>query len=228
MHTVRIRSIALCLLVCLLFLGGCVYNPWGQIPIIPMEPANLIENGDAENNGLGWNFSSFDATVHSASGNPAFAIRNDATLRHTVNIGNPLGAYVVVMAMSATETIGPTGMGMIWGDFIDAVDPQLVVGGLFSNQIPYLFEAGASPHQRLFIKGYVDGVETLSKKRENAGLVGLAQVSEGDLTKMGLNAAFKIAGSLWIDLLWERTVTGENVGAGSSMGFGLAYAYAKD
>ena len=101
-------------------------------------------------------------------------------------------------------------------------------GGLFSNQIPYLFEAGASPHQRLFIKGYVDGVETLSKKRENAGLVGLAQVSEGDLTKMGLNAAFKIAGSLWIDLLWERTVTGENVGAGSSVGVGLAYAYAKD
>jgi hypothetical protein len=152
MHTVRIRSIALCLLVCLLFLGGCVYNPWGQIPIIPMEPANLIENGDAENNGLGWNFSSFDATVHSASGNPAFAIRNDATLRHTVNIGNPLGAYVVVMAMSATETIGPTGMGMIWGDFIDAVDPQLVVGGLFSNQ---LYSTATIPDQWVPLTAYI-------------------------------------------------------------------------
>jgi hypothetical protein len=151
MNTVRMRGAVLFLLVGLVLLGGCATNPWGQIPIIPMEPANLIENGDAENNGLGWNFSSFDATVHSASGNPAFAIRNDATLRQTVNIGNPLGAYVVVMAMSATETIGPTGMGMIWGDFIDAVDPQLVVGGLFSNN---LYSTAAVPALWVFLTDY--------------------------------------------------------------------------
>lgn len=152
MNTLRIRSIALWLLLCLLFLGGCVADPWDSIQIIPFEPENLIQNGDAENNGLGWNFSSFDATVHSSSGNPALAIRNDATLRQTVNIGNPLGVYAVVMAMTATETIGPTGMGMIWGDFIDAVDPQLVVGGLFSNQ---LYSTAVTPAQWVFLTAYV-------------------------------------------------------------------------
>ena len=115
-----------------------------------------------------------------------------------------------------------------WPLYLGAETGYRLRGGLFSNQIPYFLELGASPHQRLFIKGYIDGVETLTQKRENAGLVGLAQVSEGDLAKMGFNASFKATGPLWIDLLWERTFAGENVGAGSSLGFGLAYVYAKN
>jgi len=152
METMRIRGAVLCLLAGLVLLGGCMADPWGEIPIIPIEPENLVQNGDGENNGLGWNFSSPDATVHSSSGNPALAIRNDATLRQTLNIGNPLGAYAVVMAMTATETIGPTGMGMIWGDFIDAIDPQLVVGGLFSNKF---YSTAVIPAQWMLLTDYI-------------------------------------------------------------------------
>jgi len=152
MRNLRNQRIVIGLAALLLFLGGCAFNSWNPILIIPFEPENLIKNGDAENNGLGWNFSSPDATVHSASGNPAFAIRNDATLRQTIDIGNPLGGYAVVMAMTATETLGPTGMGMIWGDFMDAVDPQLVIGGLFSHN---LYSTAVVPGQWVLLTAYV-------------------------------------------------------------------------
>ena len=112
-----------------------------------------------------------------------------------------------------------------WPFYLGAEVGYRVRGGSFSNQVPYFCEAGATPHERLFIKGYVEGAETLSSGPETLGLVGLAQVSEGDYVKTGLNAAFKVAGPLWVDLLWERVVTGENVGAGGSWGLGLAYVH---
>ena len=112
-----------------------------------------------------------------------------------------------------------------WPLYLGAEAGYRFRGGAFSNQVPYFLEVGATPHERFFVKGYVEGAETLSDEPETLGLVGLAQVSEGDYVKTGLNAACKLTGSLWVDLLWERVVTGENVGAGGSWGVGLAYVH---
>ena len=112
-----------------------------------------------------------------------------------------------------------------WPFYLSAEVGYRVRGGLFSNQVPYFCEVGATPHERLFVKGYMEGAETLTDGPKTLGLVGLAQVSEGNFVKMGLNAAFEITGPLWADLLWERVVTGENVGAGGSWGVGLAYVH---
>jgi hypothetical protein len=95
-------------------------------------------------------------------------------------------------------------------------------GGPFSNQVSYFLELGATPHPRLFAKAFVEGVNTLSDGAENTGIVGVAQVSEGDFAKVGFNASAQVTGPLWVDLLWEGVLTGENIGAGSSWGFGLA------
>ena len=62
MNNLRLRGVALCLLAGLVLLGGCIRMPWGGIPIVPVLE-NLLENGDAENNGIGWHFSSGDAIV---------------------------------------------------------------------------------------------------------------------------------------------------------------------
>lgn len=112
-----------------------------------------------------------------------------------------------------------------WPFYLGVEVGYRVRGGLFSNQVPYFFEVGATPHERVFVKGYVEGAETLTNGPKTLGLVGLAQVSEGNFVKAGLNAAFKITGPLWADLLWERVMTGENVGAGGSWGLGLAYVH---
>ena len=95
-------------------------------------------------------------------------------------------------------------------------------GGRFSDQIPYAMELGGSPHDRVFAKGYVQGEWTRSEDREPTGLVGSLQVSEGDLHKLGLNGAVRLSSNLWLDFLWERVIAGENVGAGTSWGVGLA------
>ena len=56
-----------------------------------------------------------------------------------------------------------------------------------------------------------------------AGVVGAStQVSEGDFTKVGGNVAVRVIEGLWLDLLHERTVGGENIGAGASWGLGLS------
>ena len=98
-------------------------------------------------------------------------------------------------------------------------------GGPYSNQVPYFAELGVTPHPRLFAKVYVDGANTLSGQRESTGEVGVFQVSEGDFRKMGANVAVNVEGPVWIDVLWERIVDGQNVGAGGSWGFGVAYSY---
>ena len=97
-------------------------------------------------------------------------------------------------------------------------------GGLFSNQVPYFFEIGATPHAKVFAKVYVEGKNTLTGNEESTGEVGSLQVSEGDFTKGGLNAAYNLWGPVWIDLLVERIFDGVNVGAGSSWGIGLSYS----
>ena len=94
-------------------------------------------------------------------------------------------------------------------------------GGPFSNQVSYFVELGATPHPRLFAKGFVASVYTLAEDSEG-GLVGVVQVSEGDFAEVGGNAAVQVVGPLWIDLLWKMVFTGENIGAGSSWGLGLA------
>ena len=132
MNTVRIRITALGLLACLLFLGGCFFTPWGPPPL---EPENLIVNGDAENNGVGWHFSSADATVRFEGGNPTFSVRNDASISQSVDIRGIPGSYAVLIVMTAAETIGPTGMGTIHGAFLDEGNPQSVLGHLASNDL---------------------------------------------------------------------------------------------
>ena len=97
-----------------------------------------------------------------------------------------------------------------------------VRGGPFSNQWSYLFEVGATPHARLFTKLFVAGVNTQSAAVVDIGLVGMVQVSEGDFAKVGFNAAVQVSGPLWVDVLWEGIFRGENIGAGSSWGLGVA------
>ena len=93
--------------------------------------------------------------------------------------------------------------------------------GPFSNQVSYFVEVGATPLPRLFVKGFVASVYTLAADSEG-GLVGVVQVSEGDFAEVGCNAAVQVVGPLWIDLLWKAVFRGENIGAGSSLGVGLA------
>lgn len=95
-------------------------------------------------------------------------------------------------------------------------------GGPFSNQGSYFVELGATPRPWLFAKGFVARVYTLSADNAGSGLVGVAQVSEGDWAEVGGNAAVRVVGPLWIDLLWKVVFRGENIGAGSSWGLGLA------
>ena len=49
------------------------------------------------------------------------------------------------------------------------------------------------------------------------------QISEGDFTKVGGNAAINVFGGASVDLLYEVIVRGRNVGAGRSFGIGLSY-----
>ena len=98
-------------------------------------------------------------------------------------------------------------------------------GGSFSNQIPYSFELGASPHARVFAKASLSGTNTLLS---NGGFTGAMdsmsmQVSEGDFTKWGVNIATQVTGPFWVDLFYESIFTGKNVGAGSSIGIGLSW-----
>ena len=99
-------------------------------------------------------------------------------------------------------------------------------GGPYSNQIPYFVEVGWTPHKRVFLKGFAEGKDTRVGSVEDLGLVGgSATVSEGDFTKIGFNGAYNLAGPVWIDLLLESAIRGENIGAGASWGLGLSYSY---
>jgi len=99
-------------------------------------------------------------------------------------------------------------------------------GGLYSDQMPYVIEAGATPHKRLFAKIFGSGTDTRNKDASEAsGIVGLAQVSEGDFLKVGAQLAVGITEPLWLDVLFERTVDGENVGAGTTWGIGLSLTH---
>jgi hypothetical protein len=98
-------------------------------------------------------------------------------------------------------------------------------GGPFSNQWLWAAEVGVTPHERLFGKLFVSGIETQAAEQEadELGVVGAStQVSEGDLLNVGVNLAVQVGAGLWLDLLWERAVDGENIGAGSSVGLGLS------
>ncbi len=100
-------------------------------------------------------------------------------------------------------------------------------GGPFSNQIPYFFELGGTPHEKVFLKLYLEGKNTLTSGSGNKDAMDSmsTQVSEGDFTKIGFNASYHVSGVLWADLLFDQIFTGKNVGAGRSVGFGLSYIY---
>jgi len=114
-----------------------------------------------------------------------------------------------------------------WPVYIGAEAGYRLNGGIYSNQIPYALEIGGSSHRKVFVKGYVDGKDTLTKKNQNTGEIDFSSlwVFEGDFTKMGVNIALNLRGPLWVDLLIERIVTGENSGAGGAFGVGVAYQY---
>jgi len=142
MHTIRHRGIALCLILALLVLGGCAFNPWIQPPIIVI-PVNLIEDPKADNGGVGWHFSSPDAYI-SGTGDPAFTVRNDASIQQTVDLRDTPGSFIVLMAFSATETISPSGMGRVHGQVLDVNDPLLIIADLVS---PDLESHSVTPNQ---------------------------------------------------------------------------------
>jgi len=99
--------------------------------------------------------------------------------------------------------------------------------GRFSNQVPYVFEIGATPSKRLFLKVVVDGVNTLIGSAGNTGAMNLMsmQVPEGDFTKVGFNAAFNVAGNVWVDATYDTIFRGKNVGVGRAFGVGLSISY---
>lgn len=99
-------------------------------------------------------------------------------------------------------------------------------GGPYSNQIPYFVEVGGTLRKDVFLKGFIEGVNTRVASVEDLGVVGgSVQISEGNFTKAGINGAYNLAGPLWVDLLLERAFRGENIGAGASWGLGLSYTY---
>ena len=79
--------------------------------------------------------------------------------------------------------------------------------GRFSNQVPYVLEVGATPSDRLFLKVVLDGVNTLVGSGGNLAAMNSMsmQVSEGDFTKIGFNAALK----LWIDVSYDTIFRGK-------------------
>ncbi len=102
-----------------------------------------------------------------------------------------------------------------------------VRSGRFSNQVPYVLEIGATPSPKLFLKVVLDGVNTLIGSGGNLGAMGSMsmQVSEGDFTKVGFNAAFNVTGKVWIDATYDTIFRGKNVGAGRAFGIGLSISY---
>ncbi len=96
--------------------------------------------------------------------------------------------------------------------------------GPFSNQLSWSGEIGATPRPWLFAKFLAGGTDTrTSAAGADLGVVGAStQVSEGDFTKVGVDVAVRVVEGLWLDLLHERTVGGENIGAGASWGVGLS------
>ena len=97
-------------------------------------------------------------------------------------------------------------------------------GGAFSNQWSWSAEAGVTPHARVFGKIFVSGTNTLvSSSTANLRIVGVsAQVSEGDSRNIGANVAVEVLSGLWVDVLLERTIGGENIGSGMSLGLGIS------
>lgn len=112
-----------------------------------------------------------------------------------------------------------------WPLYVSAELGYRLRGGEFSNQVLWSAEVGATPHERLFAKGFAAGTTTRvpDVEQANVGVVGAStQVSEGNIVNMGINVAVQMGSGLWLDLLWERAVDGENIGAGSSIGVGLS------
>lgn len=105
--------------------------------------------------------------------NPSFAIRNDASIRQTVDIRTIAGNYAVLMAITAAETIGPTGMGTVYGTFLDRNDPQLIVGYFASNA---LISTAVIPNQLVMLTDYViipPGAAAISVFLENTEVPGV-------------------------------------------------------
>ena len=179
MTTVRVSGVAYVLSAFLLFLGGCSFNPWGPPPAAT-EPVNLIANGDAENSGAGWIFSTTDASIRFEGGNPTFAIRNDASIRQRVDIRGIPGRYAVLVAMTAAETIGPTGVGTIHGSFLGAGEPPVLLGFLESSD---LVSAIPVPTATFLLADYAPipaGTERIDVFLENTEVAGVPH--DGALT----------------------------------------------
>jgi len=111
-------------------LGGCALAPWNQVPMTPA-PENLIENSNAEDPS-GWHFSSPDAFIHGGSPDPAFGIRNHGFIKQIVDVRGIPGEYAVLMAITSSETVGPTGVGRLRGTFLDIEHPQLTIGDMLT------------------------------------------------------------------------------------------------
>ena len=94
----------------------------------------------------------------------------------------------------------------------------------FGNELTYALELGYMIVDRALLKGSVAGVKSLAsdKDREEFDVLGIV---DQDFFKLGPGIIFKITDNLEFDVLYDRTVSGKNTGAGTTYGVGLAYKY---
>ena len=123
MSSHRFARLLLLLVVLTLVLGGCFMPP--IVGPISLPTGNLIKNPSADEGTEHWTFYTVDASVQDASGSPSFASKNGVHIWQTIDISGTPPGYAVLMGITASQTVGTTGMGTIYGIFRDATGFEL-------------------------------------------------------------------------------------------------------
>ena len=123
--------------------GGLRWQDWGL--------ENFVQNPSADLGTQDWTFYTADAFVQGDSGNPAFTSRNGAHMWQTIDITPIHGNYVVLVGISATQTIQVNGMGTISCHFNDQEDASHQFGKLDSA---LLTSTSATPNEWVVLADY--------------------------------------------------------------------------
>ena len=152
--SMNLRQIAVVgALIAVLALGGCFYSPWWEEPAVEIAaPLNLVHNPSANLGTQGWSFSSADAFVQSDSGNPAFTSRNGAHMDQVIDLSMQTGAVVVLVGITASQTVVADRMGYIMAHFNDAANPNQVIGLI---DFPSLRSYSNTPNEWVVLAAYV-------------------------------------------------------------------------
>lgn len=145
------KFVALSVLMTALALGGCFFNPMIPEVQIADEAGNLVQNPSADQGEEYWQKATADAFVQGDSGNPAFTSRNGAHMWQTIDITSVHGNYVVLVGISATQTIQVNGMGNISCHFNDREDASHQFGKLDS---PPLTSTSNTPNEWVVLADY--------------------------------------------------------------------------